>query len=178
MRAAYKIHMGIAHLCILMKYFISLAENILTCTAVCMIDCFPKSTQQLELYSFVRSFILLGRKWQCITPKHKLAVWYRKLHSNKFTAILRMYDITENQTRVIMTLKRESSSCPKTDYPWLDFTSQLDSLMTLVPESTPFPSIFNEAIYSGEGVIPTLLHHDPPPLTLVWFSVIVSRKKC
>ncbi len=24
---------------------------------------------------------------------------------------------TENQTRVIMTLKRESSSCPKTDYP-------------------------------------------------------------
>ncbi len=34
---------------------------------------------------------------------------------------------TENQTRVIMTLERESSTCLQNDYPWLDFRSQLTS---------------------------------------------------
>ena len=34
--------------------------------------------------------------------------------------------------------------------------------MTLAPESTLFPSIFNETVYSGEGVIPGWLPLDSP----------------
>ena len=63
---------------------------------------------------------------------------------------------TENQTRVIMTLKRESSTCLQNDYPWLDFRSHL----TLARESSP------------------LDYPLTPPLTLVCFSVQCIGASC
>ncbi len=90
---------------------------------------------------------LAGFHHVCITYiSVSIMRWTRRdifIYINSFTKKHQNKVHTENQTRVIVTLKRESSSCPKTD--------EGDKTQS---------SIFNQAVYSGEGVIPAWLPLD------------------